>query len=61
MMSQHTNNQWCSQKWAWQDPCKPTQKLHVQYTLIKQLKIVLKQSAGQAVPYQLNESGYTTI
>ena len=42
------------------------QKLPVQikskdrYTLIEQSNILLKQLAGQAVPYQLNESGYAT-
>ena len=43
-------------------PVYPTNEIAKdQYTLIEHSNILLKQSFGPAVTYQLNESGYTTV
>ena len=60
-------NQWCSQEWAWQGLSPPKCLLSLATEIEKyrdyvfeQSNILIKQSVGQVVLYQLTESGYTT-
>ena len=59
-----TTMQWCNQGFMQTHPkvirANKIKRSIYSNNYIEQSNILLKQSAGQAVPYQLNESGYAT-